>query len=72
MSRDNMELVRSLCAAFDADWPFTVYDAEVEWGVRRLPFRDELGPDGVRGFWRQRLEAWQSIELQPFAVAGLA
>jgi uncharacterized protein len=74
MSSENVELVRQLYDWFaerENTKPFEVYDPEIEWdlsgfrGVDQLGFeRVYRGHEGVRSFWRQWLEAWESIEFR--------
>jgi ketosteroid isomerase-like protein len=74
MSSTNVELVRRLYDAFKArenSWPFEVYDRDIEWDLKGWPQMVDLGiepiyhgHDGVRAFWRQWLEAWESIEFR--------
>jgi hypothetical protein len=74
LSAENVELVRRIIEAFrtrDNAWLFEVYDPDVEWDVSRVPWTLELGfepiyrgHDGVRAFWRQWLDAWESIEFR--------
>jgi ketosteroid isomerase-like protein len=79
MSAENVELVRQLYewfAARENAKPFEVYDPDIEWDVSRqfatgpvpgfgVGF-DQVyrGHEGVRSFWRQWLEAWESIEFR--------
>src|SRR5437870_5311980 len=70
MSRENVEIVRELHAAFarrDNEAPFTVYDPEIEWDMSSgflLPSAESVyrGHEGVRRYWRTWLEAWEFID----------
>jgi ketosteroid isomerase-like protein len=71
VSADNVEIVRSLYAAFarrDNEYPFTVYDEEIVWDGRRSPIPDAQqvyhGHEGVRRFWREWLQAWDQVEFE--------
>lgn len=73
MSAQNVEIVRRLYEAFrtrDNTWPFEVYDPEIEWensdaGLPSVGFEPVYrGHAGVRAFWRQWLEAWESIDFR--------
>ena len=74
VSRGNVEIVRRLYEAFktrDNVWPFEVYDPEIEWEesdageLVSAGFEPVYrGHDGVRAFWRQWLEAWESIDFR--------
>jgi ketosteroid isomerase-like protein len=68
----NVQLVRGLAEAFqrrDHEWPFALYDSEIEWDASRLTER--LPPDlaavykgheGVRAYWRGWLSAWKDLQ----------
>jgi ketosteroid isomerase-like protein len=71
MSADNVALVRQMYewfAARENAKPFEVYDADVEWDGSRFPMLGfepvYRGHEGVRAFWRQWLDAWESIEFR--------
>lgn len=68
---ENVRIVRALYDAFarrDHDYPFTVYDEDIEWDARGVPMADLTGVyrghDGVRRFWRTWLVAWQDLEFR--------
>ena len=81
MSRENVELVRSVCEANDRGdltAVFAAYDPEIEWHVLGLASAElgfdpvYVGHDGVRTFWRLWLSAWEttSFEYDEFIDAG--
>ncbi len=70
MSRENVEIVRRIYEAVardDADTVLSLYDPEVVWDFSRSPFAPVLthvnyrGPDGLRSFHRERLDAWKDV-----------
>jgi ketosteroid isomerase-like protein len=71
MSQENVEIVRRVFDAADrrdADAIFALYDPDVEWDASRmLPGLGEFtevahGHDGLRRFFGEWLEAWESDE----------
>jgi ketosteroid isomerase-like protein len=71
VSQENVEIVRGLYDAFetrDNVWPFEVYDAKIEWypgALDAVGFEPVYrGHDGVRAYWRNWLESWESIEFR--------
>lgn len=52
----------------DAEPVLSLYDADVEWELARSPWRPLFkhdvysGHDGLRRFFRERYEAWETIE----------
>jgi ketosteroid isomerase-like protein len=75
MSRPNVELIRQLYAWLakgESEKAFQVYDSEIEWDSRGVPWLMELGSDGiyrghdgVRRALRDWFEAWESINYVP-------
>ena len=72
MSRENVELVRSLLEMFDRrehERAFDFYDPEIEWDASKgtmIPDAAEVfhGHDGVRTYWRRWLQAWSDLEFE--------
>jgi ketosteroid isomerase-like protein len=73
MSRENVEIVRSLAEAFqrrDHESVFDLYDPEIEWDASRLTqFIPDLagiyrGHEGVRTYWRRWLAAWKDLQFE--------
>ena len=71
MPSENVEIVKRLLDAFrrrDNQYPFTVYDPEIVWDMRRSPIPDAQevyhGHDGIRRYWREWLAAWDEIEFE--------
>jgi ketosteroid isomerase-like protein len=71
MSQRNVDIVRGLFAAFerrDNETPFEVYDPAIEWDVTRFSATGLAqvyrGHEGVRAFWREWLEAWETIDFE--------
>jgi len=69
VSRENVEIVRTLYDSFDRgdhEFPFRTYDAEIVWeNFAPPPAGMEAtyhGHDGVRRFWRQWFDAWGRVE----------
>ena len=70
MSKENVEVVRRIFRAIDDGDPASVlaaYDEDVEYDLARSPFRNVLpkhivrGHDGLRAFFRERQESWESV-----------
>ena len=70
MSVENVEIVRRIFRAIDDSDPASVlaaYDDNVEWDLSSSPFRNVLpkhvvrGRDGLRAFFRERQESWESV-----------
>jgi uncharacterized protein len=78
VSRENLELVRSMCEAFAArDWKRAnePLDPDIEWDVTRVGWPDSehfRGATGVQEFFRRFLGTWAEyeIEFQDFADEG--
>jgi ketosteroid isomerase-like protein len=81
LSGENVEIVRRIYDAIargDVASVLAAYDEEVEFDLTRSPFRDLLpkhvvrGHDGLRAFFRERHEAWESLvdELVEVTEAG--
>ena len=70
MSRENVEIVRrafEASARRDADAVLALYDPDVEWDASRTQagFADVYrGHDGLRRFFREWREAWDSDEYE--------
>jgi ketosteroid isomerase-like protein len=77
MSRENVEIVRKLFAAFRSvevgnferrlDEVREIFDPEVEWVAAPqslLASEEYRGYDGVRRFWTQFLSAWEEYGVQ--------
>lgn len=77
VARRNVEIVNGLYKAFrerDNEAPFAFYDEEIEFDVSRMPEAmgtDMIditgvykGHDELRGFWRQWLMAWETVEFE--------
>jgi uncharacterized protein len=71
MSQENVEIVRrafEASARRDADAVLALYDPEVEWDASRtqsgLEDAVHRGHDGLRRFFRQWREAWDSDEYE--------
>jgi ketosteroid isomerase-like protein len=72
MSDENVEIVRRVYDAVarrDPDAVLDLYDPEVEWDSSRSPFsrlvggsRVYRGHEGLRAWFREYYEAWESIE----------
>lgn len=72
MSRQNVEIVRRLFEVIgrgDSDAVLALYDPDIEFDSSRTPLPRLIGGDGVqrghqalRRFFRERAEAWESIE----------
>ena len=81
MSQEAVEVVRRIYAAVsrgDMAAALASYDADVEFDLTSSPFRDLVphhvvrGHDGLREFFRERQDAWESMEdeLVELTVAG--
>ena len=81
MSRENVEIVRTLAEGFQHrqhEQAFDLYDPEIEWDSSRMSERQPdnagvyHGHDGVRAFWRDWLSAWSDLhfEIQDVLDAG--
>jgi ketosteroid isomerase-like protein len=80
MSQENVEIVRAatavaqkpegLAALASGDFDFAALDPEIEWDASRLadliPDLAEVywGHEGVRTYWRRRLDAWRDLEFE--------
>jgi ketosteroid isomerase-like protein len=67
---ENVETVRRIYESFrtrDNETAFALLDPEIEWDMSEggIPGLSEVyhGHEGVRGFWRQWLDAWDEIYL---------
>ena len=81
MSRENVEIVRSLAEGFQHrqhERAFEFYDSEIEWDASALTdgYPDIAGVyhghEGVRTYWRNWLSAWSDLqfEIQEVVDAG--
>ena len=76
MSRENVELVRTLLEMFERrehERVFDFYDPDIEWDASNagmVPDAAEVfrGHDGVRTYWRRWLQAWDDLEFEVQAV----
>ena len=71
MSRENVELVRAAFEKFLAgrsDFGVELLDPDVEWDASEIPAPDiggvYRGPEGVRQFWREWLDAWETVQFE--------
>ena len=71
MSREDVERLRKGFDSFLAggsEWGADLLDPEVEWDATNTMIFDldrvYHGPEGVRGFWREWLRAWETVEFQ--------
>ena len=70
MSQENVEVVRGLYTAIerrDSEPVLDLYDPNVEWDMSGYPYGEMLttrsrGHAGLRTFWRELYEAWDSYE----------
>jgi ketosteroid isomerase-like protein len=71
MSRENVEIVRRLYEAVanrDTEAVLALYDAQAEFDMSQHPAREFVGQnlyrghEGVRSVFRERYEAWETIE----------
>jgi ketosteroid isomerase-like protein len=78
MSAENVELIRRLYEWFadgEAEKAFEYYDPGIEWDASGTPWMVEMGSppvsvghDAVRAGFRAWLEAWESIEYDPYEL----
>jgi ketosteroid isomerase-like protein len=71
MSRENVDVVRRVydaVATDDTEAVLALYDSQAEFDMSRSPVRTFLGRtvyrgrEGVRSMFRERYEAWETIE----------
>src|SRR4051812_36990031 len=71
MSEENVEIVRRIydaAASRDTAALLALYDPAVEFDFSASPFREVLdrhvfvGHEGLRGFFRERHELWETVE----------
>jgi ketosteroid isomerase-like protein len=70
MSQEDVEVVRRLYEAIerrDSEAVLALYDPDVEWDMSGYPYGEMLdtrsrGHAGLRAFWRELYEAWESYE----------
>ena len=82
MSRENIEIVRRLLDAHekqDFETVYAIYDPQIVWRIGRIEQLTSVGieptyvgHDGVRTFWREWLNAWETVsfEYEEFIDAG--
>jgi len=82
MSRENIEIVRRLLDAHekqDFETVYAIYDPQIVWRIGRIEQLTSVGieptyvgHDGVRAFWREWLNAWETVsfEYEEFIDAG--
>jgi len=71
MSRENVERLREAFEGFlhrEARWGHDLLDPDVVWDSTNTQIFDldrvYHGPEGVRQFWREWLEAWETVEFE--------
>jgi ketosteroid isomerase-like protein len=73
MSRENVEVVRSLAEGFQRgqlERAFESFDPDIEWDASQVPGEVPgvagvyRGHEGVRAFWREWLSAWRDLEFE--------
>jgi ketosteroid isomerase-like protein len=71
MSEENVDLVRRAFEEFLAgrrDFGEGIVHPDVVWDASRMDLLDSSGiyhgPEGVRGFWREWLSAWETLEFE--------
>jgi ketosteroid isomerase-like protein len=72
MSQENVEVVRRVYAVAarreDAASVLALYDTEIEWDISHSPARELIGHrvyrghEGLRTFFREWHEAWETVE----------
>jgi len=82
MSRENIEIVRRLLDAHekqDFETVYAIYDPQIVWRIGRIEQLTSVGiepayvgHDGVRTFWREWLNTWETVsfEYEEFIDAG--
>ncbi len=82
MSEENIEVVRRLLDAHeegDFETVYAIYDPQIVWRIGRIEQLNSVGiepiyvgHDGVRTFWREWLNAWETVtfEYEQFIDAG--
>jgi uncharacterized protein len=76
MSQENVELVRRFWDNWergDLEAVFALYDPDILWVQHSGPFEMHgtyLGHDGVRKAWRNWLESFKTVDVQPNTFIG--